>query len=207
VIRVHRVPYSTNVDRVALAAGLKGLEVEWVDHPWEDRSAIRALSGQDLAPVAEIDGDVVVDSMVIVERLEQVAPEPRLYPADPAGRARVDVFVEWFNGVWKGPPNRIADELERESPDRDAIAAWAAQLGAWRDTFEGLLTVRDHLLGDELTAADVCAFPFLRYGDPARREPDDTHPFHLALEEHTAWSDAHPLVRAWLDRVDALPRA
>ena len=93
-LRVHRIPFSTNVERVALAAGHKGLEVEWVDHDPRDRSAVRALSGQDLVPVAELDGEVVVDSMRIVERIERLAPEPPLYPRDPAGRARVQVFVD-----------------------------------------------------------------------------------------------------------------
>lgn len=99
MLRVHRIPFSTNVERVALAAAHKGLAVEWVDHDHADRSEVRALSGQDLVPVAELDGEVVVDSMRIVERLEALAPDPPLYPEDPAARARVDVFVEWFNEV------------------------------------------------------------------------------------------------------------
>ena len=32
VLRVHRIPFSTNVERVALAAGHKGVPVTWVDH-------------------------------------------------------------------------------------------------------------------------------------------------------------------------------
>ena len=71
-LRVHRIPWSTNVERVALAAGHKGLEVDWVDHDPDDRSAIVELSGQELVPVAEIDGQVVVDSTRIIERLEEL---------------------------------------------------------------------------------------------------------------------------------------
>ena len=52
-----------------------------------DRSAIAALSGQELVPVAEIEGEVVADSMRIVERLERLTPEPALYPDHPASRA------------------------------------------------------------------------------------------------------------------------
>jgi len=32
-LRVYRIPFSTNVERVALAAGHKGVELEWVDLP------------------------------------------------------------------------------------------------------------------------------------------------------------------------------
>jgi glutathione S-transferase len=153
MLRVHRIPFSTNVERVALAAGLKGLSVEWVDHDPLDRGPIRALSGQDLFPVAELsDGRVLYDSPVILRALEELAPEPPLWPADPAARAVADVFMEWFNGVWKGPPNRIADGAERAG-DREWFTAS-------RDVFEGLLTDRRYLLGDRPGVADVLAYPF-----------------------------------------------
>jgi hypothetical protein len=32
MIRVHRIAYSTNVERVSLAAGVKGIEIDWVDN-------------------------------------------------------------------------------------------------------------------------------------------------------------------------------
>jgi glutathione S-transferase len=197
VLRVHRIPFSTNVERVALAAGLKGVPVAWVDHDPADRSAVRALSGQDLVPVAEMpDGRVLHDSPVILEALEELAPEPPLWPSTPADRASADVFAEWFNLVWKGPPNRIADAAEQPG-DR----AW---LAASRDVFEGLLASRPYLLGERPGIADVLAYPFLRYGRGVSR--DDRDPFHAVLADHLDPS-GHPRLRAWLDRCDALPRA
>ena len=147
----------------------------------------------------ELDGEVVVDSMRIVERIERLAPEPPLYPRDPAGRARVQVFVEWFNEVWKGPPNAI----ERD-PDPARVAPLAARLRGWLEVFEGLLADGDFLLGP-FGAADVCAFPFLKYA--AGRNPVDEEAFHRILEEHQPLGDDHPRLRAWIERVDARPRA
>ena len=200
MLRVHRIPFSTNVERVALAAAHKGLEVEWVDHDPADRSAIRELSGQELVPVAELDGEVVIDSMRIVERLEELEPDPPLYPRDAAARARTGVFVEWFNEVWKGPPNAIA--ADPDSPEAEALGARTA---AWLDLFEGLLAGGDHLLGD-FGAADVCAFPFLKYA-LLPREPDDEDPFHEVLVERMPLGDGYPRLRAWIERVDGRPRA
>jgi glutathione S-transferase len=37
-MRVYRIPHSTNVERVALGLGHKGLAVEWIDVPADDRS-------------------------------------------------------------------------------------------------------------------------------------------------------------------------
>ena len=205
VLRVHRIPFSTNVERVALAAGHKGIRVAWVDHDASDRSAIRALSGQDLVPVAEFDGEVVADSMAIVERLEEIAPDPPLYPTERISRARVDVFITWFNEVWKVSPNAIADELDRPDPDTELIAEHAALLRARMDVFEHLLTDGDFLSGHGFSAADACAFPFLKYA--VLHDPDDTETFHRVLAEHQPLGDDHPRLRAWIARVDALPRA
>jgi glutathione S-transferase len=195
-MRVHRIPFSTNVERVALAAAYKGLAVEWVDHDAGDRSAIRALSGQDLVPVAELeDGTVLCDSPVILRALERLVPDPPLWPAAPTDHAVAEVFVEWFNGAWKGPPNRIA------------AGAAAPGDGEWlrasRDTFERLLDGRDHLLG-AFGIADVVAFPFLKYGRGV--EPGDADPFHAVLAEHLVL-DGHPRLAAWVERCDRRPRA
>ena len=116
-MRVLRIPFSTNVERVALALAFKGMPVEWVEVDPADRSPVRELSGQDLVPVLQTDqNEVIVDSMRIVAWLEARRPDPPLWPADPARRAEVDVFVEWFNRVWKMPPNAIEAELAARSP-------------------------------------------------------------------------------------------
>jgi glutathione S-transferase len=81
MIRVWRIPFSTNVERVALALGHKGLAAEWVDVPRDDRAAVVAVSGQPLVPVLEEDGHVVADSTAILEYLEERYPDPPLYRA------------------------------------------------------------------------------------------------------------------------------
>jgi maleylpyruvate isomerase len=205
VLRVHRIPFSTNVERVALAAAHKGLQVEWVDHDPADRSAIRALSGQDLVPVAEIDGEVVVDSMAIVDRLEELAPEPSLYPADASARAAAEAFVTWFDVVWKAPPNELADLIDARRADPDRVAELGGLLQMRLDVFEHRLAGGDFLFGDALTVADVCAFPFVKYA--LLHDPDDTETFHRVLAEHQDLGEDHPRLRAWIERVDALPRA
>src|SRR6185436_2548527 len=66
-MRVYRIPYSTNVERVALALAHKSIAVEWVDVDPADRSPVVELSGQDLVPVMVTDhGEVIIDSMRIV---------------------------------------------------------------------------------------------------------------------------------------------
>ena len=60
--RCYRIPYSTNVERIALAAGHKGLPVEWIDVDPDDRLAGRGGERPALVPVLEVDGLVLADS-------------------------------------------------------------------------------------------------------------------------------------------------
>ena len=107
MIRLYRAPWSTNVERVTLALAHKGLEAEsvWIDY--SDRSEVERVSGQRLVPVIEDDGTVVSDSLAILRHLEERCPEPPLFPADRARRAELDVFLDWFDRVWKVAPNAI----------------------------------------------------------------------------------------------------
>jgi glutathione S-transferase len=162
------------------------------------------VSGQPLVPVLDDDGTIVFDSMAIVAYVEAKVPEPALYPADPARRAEMDVFIDWFNRVWKGPPNEIEAELANAQPDGARIEALAAEMAAALDRFEALLAGRDHLMGDAFSAADVAAFPFLKYA--LKRDPADDEAFHRILDEHQQLGD-RPRLSAWIQRVDRRPRA
>jgi glutathione S-transferase len=203
-VRLYRIPFSTNVERVALALAYKGLDAEPVEVDPADRTAVEEVSGQSLTPVLEVDGTVIADSPVILQWLEERYPEPPLYPRDAARRAEAELLVDWFNRVWKGPPNLIAAERAKPEPDERALAQWGVELTHSRERFEALLTGRDFLLGDELTVLDVVAFPFLKYAALAP-DPADDDPFHQVLHDHLA-TTRHPRLLAWIERMDALPR-
>jgi glutathione S-transferase len=196
LIRCYRIPFSTNVERVALAAGHKRIEIEWIDVDPDDRSPVVAVSGQPLVPVLVIGDEVVADSPRILEWLEARVPDPPLLPPEPARRAEVEVFADWFNRVWKRFPNGITygegDRDEHAEEMRRAVGI-----------FEALLDGRDFFFGD-FGLADVTAFPFLKYASLGL-QPGDTDPFHAVLVEHMPLLPDSALP-AWIARVDALPR-
>lgn len=205
-MRLYRAPLSTNVERVALALAHKGLEVESVEISYEDRSEVERVSGQRLVPVlVDDDGLVVSDSMQIVTHLERLHPGQPLFPADAARRAEMEVFIDWFDVVWKAPPNTIEAELGREAPDERKITGLAAGMARSLGRFEALLDGREHLMGDEFSAADCAAFPFLKFA--LLRDPADKELFHRVLDDHQQLGDDHPRLAAWIERVDARPRA
>lgn len=194
-MKVYAAPYSTNCERIALAAGHKDIEVEWIEISYEDRSEVERVSGQSLVPVL-VEGEAVLhDSPVIMRWLDERFPQAPLWPADEARRAEVDVFVDWFNRLWKRPPNLIAaggDEQE-----------YGPRITASLDLFEALLAGRAYLFGD-FGAADVVAFPFLKYA--VLWDEGDEQEFHRILQR---WLpiDGHPRVQAWIHRVREHPLA
>ncbi len=205
-MRLWQIPFSTNVERVALALAHKGLEVQSVWIEYDDRSPVERVSGQPLVPVLEFDdGAVVADSMQIVRVLEERFPAPPLYPAGAAGRARMIRFIDWFDDVWKVAPNAIGAEIERALPDLARIDELAAQMARALDRFEQMLSRGPYLIGAEFSAADCAAYPFLKYA--AWRDPADDELFHRVLDGYQQLGDDHPRLAEWIANVDERPRA
>lgn len=69
--------------------------------PW-----VRLLTGQTKLPVIKLDGRVLVDSSSIIAALEQLRPDPPLYPADPTARARALALEDYFD-------EEVAPDLRR----------------------------------------------------------------------------------------------
>jgi glutathione S-transferase len=102
------------------------------------------------------------------------------------------------------PPNRIDAELASGATDVVLVEALAAEMRASLTLFEEMLDGRDYLLGDDFSAADCAAFPFLKYGLWLR--DDDEEPFHRILAEHLSLDRSHVRIEDWLRRVDERPR-
>jgi glutathione S-transferase len=203
-VRLYRAEWSTNCERVGLALAHKGIAAQSIMIEYTNRAPVEAISGQGLVPVIEDAGQVISDSVAIIRHLEKRTPEPPLLPADPAVRAELDVFIEWFERVYKRPPNEIEAELKREAPDRARIEGLSGEMGERLDVFERLLEGREHLFGD-FGAADCVAYPFLKYA--AGRDPADDELFHVILDEHQPLDDSHSNLRGWIARMGERPRA
>jgi len=204
-ITLYAIPFSTNVERVALALGHKRLAADVVMLDPDDQSQAVDVSGQPLVPVLDVDGEVLVDSSRIIERLEALAPQPPLFPGEPARRAEVQLFVDWFDRVWKGPPNRLDAVLAMPAADAAEVELLRAEMRGSLDVFEQLLLGREYLAGDEFSAADCSAYPFLKYGLHGAGAHDDES-FHHVLADNLALRGGYPGIEAWISRVDQRPR-
>lgn len=210
MIYLYRADFSTNCERVSLALAHKGLQAESVVIDYADRTQVEEVSGQGLVPVIDDDGEVVFDSLRILRYLEERYPDPPLFPVDPTRRAEVDVFLEWFSGAWKSAPDAIelelelVGELQHEHADPQLVEKEAVRMRASLELFESLLSERDYLMGDQVSAADFAAYPFLKYG--LGRDPEDDELYHRILETHLQPGDGHPRLQGWIGRIAAMPQ-
>ena len=84
--------------RVRIALNLKGLSYDYVpvhlargDHKL---AAYAEVSADRLVPALETDGQILSQSMAIIEYLDETHPQPPLLPPDALGRARVRALAQ-----------------------------------------------------------------------------------------------------------------
>jgi maleylpyruvate isomerase len=121
-IRLYGYWRSSSTWRVRIGLGLKGLAWERVivnllagDH-WSE--AHRARSPLNQVPVLEVEEDgrtlLLVQSMAILEWLDERYPDPPLLPPDLAGRARVRALAEHVNSGIQPLQNSLPLKLLKE---------------------------------------------------------------------------------------------
>lgn len=100
MMRLYTYFRSSAAYRVRIALNLKGMAYQAVPvHLVRDGGQHRkpeylALNPQGLVPALEVDGQVLTQSLAIVEYLEETCPQPPLLPADALGRARVRAIAQ-----------------------------------------------------------------------------------------------------------------
>jgi glutathione S-transferase len=88
-ITLHVLPPSHPCKTAIRALELKGLEFERVDlAPGAHIEEMERIYGSRTVPGMLVDGEPVHGSRAILARLEEIAPDPPLYPADKAGAVR-----------------------------------------------------------------------------------------------------------------------
>jgi maleylacetoacetate isomerase len=156
--------------RVRIALNLKGLAFDQVPihlrKNEQQKSDYLALQPQGLVPVLEEDGEVFIQSLAIIEYLDETHPMPPLLPGHPAGRARVRALAQAIACDIHPIDNlRVLRYLARPlGHDEKAVEAWFnhwIKLGF--DGIERILAEDDQAgtfcHGDAPGLADICLVP------------------------------------------------
>ena len=186
--------------RVRIALGLAG--EDWVSVPVNLLDGAHktpdhlARNPQGLVPAIELDGQVMTQSLAIVEYLDETR-KLGLLPADPAGRAMVralsyaiamEIHPVCNLGVAKHAVAASDGAITTESWMQHFIAPGLA-------AFEAMLEGGDYCHGDTVTMADLCLVPQLynahRWGVSLADMPRIRR-IEATLSEHPAFIAAHP---------------
>jgi maleylacetoacetate isomerase len=191
--------------RVRIAFNLKGLGYETVaihlqrEGGLNRKPAYRAINPQMRVPALALDsGELITQSLAIIEYLDEVHPQPPLLPRDSIERAQVRALallvacdIHPLNNV--GPLRYLKNELGQ---DQSKIDAW---YGHWVregfDALEAMVRPGPYAFGAEVTLADICLVPQVAN---ARRlkVPLDSYPKIVAIDAAcatlSAFEEARP---------------
>ncbi len=107
-IRLFTVGGSHPCDTVERALKIKGLSYSVVEFPPPmHMAAMKLLFGARTVPGIKIDGEKISGSRAILARLDELAPNPPLFPADQAARAAVIAAEVWGDEVLQPLVRRI----------------------------------------------------------------------------------------------------
>ncbi|MBV9347872.1 MAG: maleylacetoacetate isomerase [Pseudolabrys sp.] len=177
--------------RVRIALNLKGLPYETVpvhlskDGGQHRRAEYRAVNPQMRVPTLALEsGDHLIQSLAIVEYLDETHPQPPLLPKDPVARAKVRGIAQIIacdihplNN--SGPLAYLKNTLKH---DQSEIDAWYAHwLTEGLTAIEAMVTPAPYLCGAQPTLADICLVPAL-FGGRRFKVPLDKFPRILAAE-------------------------
>jgi maleylacetoacetate isomerase len=193
--------------RVRIALAYKGLAhaAAYVSLPKKEHQAdaFRAVNPQALVPALEDGGRVLIQSLAIMEYLDETHPEPPLLPKEPRARARVRglgmiTACDVHPLIVPRIRNYLGNELKLDEPTR---LKWIRH---WFN--EGSRAIEAHLAseketgrychGDQVTLADVCVVSHAAGAKIFECDPAPFPTLHRIVGECfklDAFARAHPL--------------
>jgi len=177
--------------RVRIALNLKGLAYETVpvhlvkEGGHNRRPEFRAINPQMRVPALVVPtGDVLTQSLAIIEYLDETHPEPPLLPKDPIARAQARALAE-IVACDIHPLNNIGSlrYLKRElHHEQAAIDAWYHHwVLTGFEAMEALVRPGPYACGGAVTVADLCLVPQV-YNARRLNVPLDKFPKIVAID-------------------------
>src|SRR6266571_988449 len=155
--------------RARIALNLKGLAYDTApvhlvkDGGHNRRPEYRAINPQMRVPALALDGgEVLTQSLAIIEYLDETHPEPPLLPRDPVERAKVRAIAQFIacdihplNNT--SPLRYLKNKLGQE---QSAIDAWYHHwISEGFTAIEAMIEPGPYAFGKNVTLADICLVP------------------------------------------------
>jgi maleylacetoacetate isomerase/maleylpyruvate isomerase len=192
--------------RVRIALHLKNLEFEYLPiHLVNNGGEHHKADYKKINPAGEVPalihaGQIITQSVAIIEYLDEEFPSPNLFPHEPSDRARVRQIVEHINCLQPLQNLQVLQHLESEfGLNQEGKEKWVSK---WLSrVFMALEEITQHTaglycVGDQITAADLFLIPQIFAGE---RFKVDITPYrnlariNLSCLNHDAFKKAHPM--------------
>ena len=158
--------------RVRIAMHLKNLNFEYIPvHLLNNGGEQHSVEYKKISPLGEVptlvhNGKAIAQSVAIIEYLDEIFPQPQLYPQDAFHKARVRQICENINSFMHPLANlKVQQYLEKKhgytQTDKEAwVQHWVSQGFA---ALEDMLSITSgrYAYGQEVTAADVFIVPMV----------------------------------------------
>jgi maleylacetoacetate isomerase len=177
--------------RVRIALDLKGIAYETAsvhlvkDGGHNKRPEFRAINPQMRVPVLVTPaGEVLLQSLAIIEYLDETHPDPPLLPKDPIGRAKVRALAELIacdiHPLNNTSPLRYLKNTMGQQ--QSAIDTWYHHwVLAGFEALEALIAPAPYACGNQVTLADICLVPQV-YNARRLKVPLDKFPKIAAVD-------------------------
>jgi maleylacetoacetate isomerase len=177
--------------RVRIALNLKALSCEMISIHLQKQGGLnrkpefQAINPQMRVPALKLDsGDVLIQSLAIIEYLEELHPQPPLLPRDPVARAKVRALAQVvacdihpLNNI--APLRYLKNAMGQDQPKIDAwYHHWILEGFA---AIETMLPPGPYAFGSDVTLADVCLVPQV-YNARRLKVPLDRFPKIVAID-------------------------
>ncbi|TWC39629.1 glutathione S-transferase [Pseudomonas sp. SJZ079] len=190
-IKLFRHPLSGHAHRVELMLSLLGLPSELVSVDLakgaHKQPEFLAMNPFGLVPVIDDNGTVLSESNAILVYLAITYGEGRWLPSDAVGAAQVERWLSIAAGPMASGPGRARLITVFGAPYNAAEVI--AQSRALLKVIETELQGRQFLIGQQPSIADIASYAYIAH----------------APEGNVSLAD-YPNIRAWLARIEALPR-
>jgi len=199
-------PYCRKV-RIVLAEKKIDYRLE-TENTWLRRREFLAINPAGEVPVLiEDDGTSIPDSQAICEYLEEIVPDPSIFPVDPKERAEARRIVAWFDRKFSAEvsENLVGEKifkrfLKTGAPNSALIRAGQQNIHYHLDYIGWLSERRNWLAGGVFSIADIAAAAHLSSVDYLGDVPWEDH---ISAKEWYVRIKSRPSFRAIL--ADHLP--